>query len=58
MTEVEALPEDRLRVAFADGLAGTVDMSRIIHSQKAGVFAQLIDPSLFAQVRLEYAAVT
>ena len=58
VTEVEALPEFRLRVAFADGVTGTVDMSRIIHSPKAGVFAALSDPSLFAQVMLEYGAVT
>jgi hypothetical protein len=57
VTKVEALPKFRLRVAFADGLTGTVDMSRIIHSQKAGVFAALIDPSIFAQVMLEYGAV-
>jgi len=57
VTEVEALPGFRLRVAFADGLAGMVDMSRMVHSLKAGVFAALADPSLFAQVTLEYGAV-
>jgi len=57
VTAVEALPDFRLRVAFADGLTGTVDMSRIVHSPKAGVFAALKDPSLFAQVTLEYGAV-
>jgi hypothetical protein len=58
VTAVEALPNFRLRVPFADGLTGTVDMSRIVHSPKAGVFAALADPSLFAQVKLEYGAVT
>jgi hypothetical protein len=57
VTEVEALSGYRLRVAFADGLAGTVDMSGLVHSPKAGVFAQLADPSLFAQVKLETGAV-
>lgn len=57
VTEVEALPGFRLRVAFADGLSGMVDMSRMVHSPKAGVFAALADPSLFAQVRLEFGAV-
>ena len=57
VTEVEALPGFRLRVAFADGLTGTVDMSRMVHSPKAGVFAALADPSLFAQVKLDYGAV-
>jgi hypothetical protein len=57
VTEVEALPGFRLRVALADGLTGTVDMSRMVHSPKAGVFAALADPSLFAQVTLDYGAV-
>ena len=57
VTEVEALPDFRLRVAFAGGLTGVVDMSRMVHSPKAGVFAALADPSLFAQMRLELGAV-
>jgi hypothetical protein len=57
VTAVEALPGFRLRVAFADGLTGFVDMSRMVHSPKAGVFAALADPSLFAQVTLDYGAV-
>jgi hypothetical protein len=58
VTEVEALPGFRLRVAFADGLVGMVDMSRMVHSPVAGVFAALADPSLFAQVKLDLGAVT
>lgn len=58
VTAVEALPGFRLRVAFADGLTGTVDMSRMVHSPKAGVFAALADPYLFAQVKLDLGAVT
>ena len=58
VTEVEALPGFRLRVVFVDGLTGTVDMSRMVHSSGAGVFAALADPSLFAQVTLDYGAVT
>src|ERR1039458_9025231 len=54
---VESLPGFRLRVAFADGLAGFVDMSSLVHSPKAGVFAALSDPSLFSQVTLDYGAV-
>jgi hypothetical protein len=57
VTEVEALPGFRLRVAFADGLTGMVDLSRLVHSPQAGVFAALADPSLFAQVKLDYGAV-
>jgi hypothetical protein len=58
VTEVEALPGFRLRVVFSDGLTGTVEMAGLIYSPKAGVFAALADPSLFAQVSLEYGAVT
>jgi hypothetical protein len=43
---------------FADGPTGIVDMSGLVHSPKAGVFAALADPSLFAQVRLETGAVS
>ena len=57
VTEVEALPDFRLRVAFADGLTGMVDLSRLVHSPQAGVFAALADSSLFAQVTLDYGAV-
>jgi len=57
VTEVVALPGFRLKVAFADGLTGTVDLSGMVHSPKAGVFASLADSSLFAQVRLDYGAV-
>jgi len=55
--KVEALPGFRLRVAFADGLTGIVDMARLVHSPQAGVFAALADPALFAQVTLDYGAV-
>jgi hypothetical protein len=57
VTSVEALPGYRLRVAFADGLSGTVDMANLVHSPKAGVFAALADPALFAQAALDCGAV-
>jgi hypothetical protein len=57
VTVVEALPGFKLRVAFAYGLTGMVDMSGLVHSPKAGVFAALADPFLFAQVKLDYGAV-
>jgi hypothetical protein len=53
-----ALPDFRLRVVFADGLSGVVDMSALVHSPKAGVFAALRDPALFAQVTIAYGAVS
>jgi len=58
VTAVEALSDFRLQVVFADGLTGTVDLDGLVHSSRAGVFAVLADPSLFAQVRLEYGAVS
>lgn len=56
--EVSALPNYRLAVRFIDGLAGTVDMSALIESTKAGVFARLRDKALFDQVFVELGAVT
>jgi len=58
VVDVKALPGFRLEVAFADGLAGIVDMSAMVHSPNAGVFAALADLSLFARVTLQYGAVT
>lgn len=58
VTSVEVLPGFRLHVAFADGLKGVVDMSSLVLSPKAGVFAALSDPTRFAQVALHYGAVT
>ena len=58
VTAVEALPGFRLQVEFTDGLKGLVDLSGLVHSPKAGVFAALADPLLFAQVQLDYGAVT
>ncbi|TXG87789.1 MAG: DUF2442 domain-containing protein [Thermomicrobiales bacterium] len=55
---VEALPGFRLQVRFVDGTEGTVDLTAMIQSPDAGVFAALIDPSLFAQAHVEYGAVT
>ena len=55
--EVKALPDDRLFVRFVDGLTGIVDLSALIASPKAGVFARLRDRSLFEQARVEMGAV-
>jgi hypothetical protein len=58
VSSVQALPGYRLAVRFTDGTAGEVDLSRRVASPKAGVFNKLRDPSLFAQVYLDYGAVT
>lgn len=56
--EVTALGGYRLSVSFVDGLSGTVDMSALIVSPEAGVFASLSDHALFDQVYVEHGAIT
>ena len=51
------LPGFRLVVEFMDGTTGEVDLSRLVMSEKAGVFATLRDPEVFAMARLEYGAI-
>lgn len=58
VTAVKALPGWRLQVRFVDGTEGTVDLTALIHSPTAGVFAALVDPSLFNQVAVQHGAVT
>ena len=55
--EVRTLPGYRLMVRFVDGTAGEVDLSRLVLSDRAGVFAALRDPALFAKAYVEYGAV-
>jgi hypothetical protein len=47
VASVEAIPAYRLRVRFLDGLEGVVDMSALVASPNAGVFAALADPEVF-----------
>jgi Protein of unknown function (DUF2442) len=54
---VEALPGSRLRVRFLDGLEGVVDMSALIASPNAGVFAPLADSEAFNRVFVALGAV-
>ena len=56
--KVETLPEYRLKVHFADGLEGLVDMKKMVWSSSAGVFEALRDPTLFSQARVELGVVT
>jgi hypothetical protein len=58
VVSVEFLPDFRLHVRFVDGTEGAVDLSALIQSPSAGVFASLVDPALFAQVFVEHGAVT
>ena len=55
--EVTALPDGRLFLRFVDGLTGIVDLSALIASPSAGVFARLRDRTLFAQAHVEMGAV-
>jgi hypothetical protein len=55
---VAALPDFRLHVRFLDGTDGTVDLTALVQSPSAGVFAALVDPSFFDQVFVEHGAVT
>ncbi len=58
VAEVKPLPGYRLDVLFLDGTCGIVDLSRLVDSPNAGVFAVLKDERLFAQVFIEVGAVT
>jgi uncharacterized protein DUF2442 len=54
---VEASRGYRLRVRFLDGLEGVVDMSKLVASPNAGVFAALADPEAFNRVFVALGAV-
>jgi hypothetical protein len=58
VAEVAVLSGYQLRVRFIDGMEGLIDMSRLILSDEAGVFASLRDVNLFSLARLELGAVT
>lgn len=47
-----------LAVTCNDGTAGTVDMSQLIFSEKAGIYSALKDAQLFNQVRIELGVLT
>ncbi len=55
---VKALSGFRLHVVFLDGTEGKVDLSGLINSPGAGVFAALMDEATFDQVFVEHGAVT
>lgn len=58
VAEVKALNGFHLRVRFHDGVEGDVDMSTLVRSPHAGVFAPLADPARFVEVYVEYGAVS
>lgn len=58
VAQVHPLKKYCLEVVFLDGMKGKVDMSKLVASDKAGVFAVLRNESLFNQVYNEYGVVT
>jgi hypothetical protein len=57
VVDAHILPGYCLAVKFVDGTAGEVDVSRLVLSESAGIFAQLRDPMVFARAYVEYGAV-
>lgn len=49
---------DGLSVTCNDGTNGIVDMSALVNSSNAGIFATLKDAQLFQQVNVELSAIT
>ncbi len=58
VAEVQPHSNYRLFVRYFDGTSGFVEMRELIFSDHAGVFASLRDADVFAQVGIEYGAVT
>lgn len=58
VAEVRALEGFRLFVRFCDGTQGFVEMSERVLARREGVFCSLADPKVFAQVGIQYGAVT
>lgn len=58
LTSVKPLPNYEIEVVFNDGTHGYVDMTTLITSDRAGVFAALKDKELFKQAYLEYGVLT
>ena len=55
---VSVQPGYRLSITCNDGTSGIVDMSRLIASKNAGIYADLKDENLFNQVKVEIGALT
>jgi len=55
---VSVLPDYRLAVTFCDGRNGIVDCASILSSTSPGIYAPLVAPDFFAQVKLELGALT
>jgi hypothetical protein len=51
------LPAHRLALAFADGLEGEADLSRLVSGKNPGVYAALANPAFFGQAKVELGVV-
>ncbi len=58
VSAIEILPDYRLKVQFIDGTEGTVDLSRLVFDENAGVFASLRDSAIFEQASIVHGAIT
>ena len=59
VVSVQAKPERQLRVTFADGTTGTVDLQNFLNTPQiqGTIFEPLRDPAMFAQVGVAMGAV-
>jgi hypothetical protein len=55
---VNVQPGYRLSITCNDGTSGIVDMSALVSSMDAGIFAALKDTQLFQQVNIELGVLT
>ena len=55
---ITVLPGYRIGLSFNDGAKGTVDLSRLVGSPDAGMYATLRDSEYFDLAKLELGAVT
>lgn len=55
---VSVHPGYRLSITCNDGTSGIVDMSALVNSPDAGIFAALKDEQLFQRIRIELGALT
>ena len=55
---VTVLPDYRLSITCNDGTNGIVDMSALVKSANAGIYAALEDSQLFQKVSIELGALT
>lgn len=58
VSAVNVQPGYRISITCNDGTSGVVDMSRLVASEKAGVYAVLKDGTVFRKVSIELGAPT